>query len=156
LINYYDISIVTLLLIAQRSEGSPKMAVLVSPLTPVTLLKEILMLKDDNMRTPHARQPREPHFDEPIRRWSSLPVTRERACELVDNLLTRYDDGELTDALIQLICGLMPYPPSDDKHTLDERFLAGLAAASRAFTYTRRAGNELGAYVVHLKCGVWE
>jgi hypothetical protein len=74
---------------------------------------------------------------------------------LVD-LLTKYDDGEITDALIELICGLMPNMLSDDKYLLDERFLAGLAAASRAFTHTRRAGNELGAYVVHLKCAGWE
>jgi hypothetical protein len=111
------------------------------------------MLKNDSTRTPHAR--REPHFDEPIRRWSSLPVSQERACELVD-LLTRHDDGDLTDALIQLICGLTPHTPSDDKHILDERFLAGSAALARAFHYTRRAGNELGAYVVHLKCAEWE
>ena len=111
------------------------------------------MRKDDS--TARARRPREPHFDEPIRRWANLPITQERAVELVD-LLMRYDDGELTDALIQLICGLMPHAPSDDKHALDERFLAGLAAASRAFTHTRRAGNELGAYAVHLKSGAWE
>jgi hypothetical protein len=113
------------------------------------------MLKNDSTRTRRARQPDEPDFSEPIRRWSNLPVTQGRACELVD-LLTRYDDPDVTDALIQLICGLMPYPPSDNKDTLDERFLAGLAAASRAFAYTRRAGNELGAYVVRLKCGEWE
>ena len=83
-----------------------------------------------------------------------MPVTKWRACELVD-LLTRYDDGDIKDALIELICGLMPYPPSDDKHTLDERFLAGLAALMRAFTETHRAGNELGAYIVHLKCATW-
>jgi hypothetical protein len=74
---------------------------------------------------------------------------------LVD-LLTQYNDSEVTDALIQLICGLTPHTPTDDKHILDERFLAGLAALTRAFTYTRRAGNELGAYVVQLKCGQWE
>lgn len=113
------------------------------------------MLKNDSTRTHRARRPREAHFDEPIRGWANLPITQERAVELVD-LLTRYGDGELTDALIQLICGLMPHAPSDDKYTLDERFLAGLAAASRAFNNTRRAGNELGAYVVHLKSGVWE
>jgi hypothetical protein len=113
------------------------------------------MLKNDSTRTPHAPQQREPHFDEPIRRWSSLPVTQERACELVD-LLMRYDDSDLTDALIQLICGLMPFPPSDDKHILDERFLAGLSALTRAFNNTHRAGNELGAYVVGLKCAEWE
>ena len=110
------------------------------------------MLKNDSTRTPHARQP---HFDEPIRRWATLPVTQERACELVD-LLTKYDDSDLTDALIQLICGLTPHSPSDDKHILDERFLAGSAALMRAFTSTRRAENELGAYVVHLKCAEWE
>ena len=113
------------------------------------------MLKNDSTRAARARQPHEPNFDEPIRRWSSLPVTQERACELVD-LLMRYDDPEVTDALIQLICGLTPHTPSDDKHVLDERFLAGLAALARAFNYTRRAGNELGAYVVQLKCAMWE
>jgi hypothetical protein len=83
-----------------------------------------------------------------------LPVTQERARELVE-LLLRHDDGDIKDTLIELICGLMPYSPSDDKHTLDERFLAGLAALTRAFTETHRAGNELGAYVVHLKCATW-
>jgi hypothetical protein len=74
---------------------------------------------------------------------------------LVD-LLTSSDDPEVTDALIQLICGLTPHTPTDDKYILDERFLAGLAALTRAFTHTHRAGNELGAYVVGLKCGQWE
>jgi hypothetical protein len=118
-------------------------------------LKELLMLKNDSTPTTRARQPHDPDFGEPVRRWSSLPVTQERACELVD-LLTRYDDPGVTGALIQLICGLTPHTPTDDKHVLDERFLAGLAALSRAFTYTRRAGNELGAYVVDLKCAEWE
>jgi hypothetical protein len=113
------------------------------------------MLKNHSTRTTHARQRQELDFDEPVRRWSSLPVTRERACELVD-LLTKYDDADLLDALIQLICGLTPHTPTDDKHILDERFLAGLAALTRAFTYTNRAGNELGAYVVQLKCAEWE
>jgi hypothetical protein len=119
------------------------------------MLKEILMLKNNSTRTPHARQPHEPDFGEPIRRWSSLPVTPERARELVD-LLMRYDDPEVTDALIRLICGLTPHTPTDDKYILDERFLAGSAALMHAFTDTRRAGNELGAYVVHLKCAEWE
>jgi hypothetical protein len=113
------------------------------------------MLKNDSTRTPHARQRREPDFGEPIRRWANLPVTQERACELVD-LLMRHDDGDIKDALIELICGLMPHPPSDDKYTLDERSLAGSAALMRVFADTRRAGNELGAYVVHLKCAEWE
>jgi hypothetical protein len=84
-----------------------------------------------------------------------LPITEERARELVD-LLMRHDDGEIKDALIELICGLMPNMLSDDKHILDERFLAGSAALMHAFTDTHRAGNELGAYVVHLKCARWE
>jgi hypothetical protein len=113
------------------------------------------MLKNDSTRAPHAREQGEPHFGEPVRRWSSLPVTQERACELVD-LLTRCDDSDVTDALIQLICGLTPHTPTDDQHILDERFLAGLAALTRAFTHTKRAGNELGAYVVQLKCATWE
>jgi hypothetical protein len=113
------------------------------------------MRKDNSTRTAHAGAQREPSFDEPIRRWRSLPVSKERACELVD-MLDRYGDSRLTDALIELICGLTPHPPSDDKHDLDERFLAGLAALKHAFSLTRRAGNELGAYVVQLKCAEWE
>jgi hypothetical protein len=112
------------------------------------------MLKNNSTTTPPARQRREPHDDEPIRRWINLPVTEERACELVD-LLTRYDGAEIKDALIELVCGLTPHPSSDDKYTLDERSLAGAAALMRAFTYTRRADNELGAYVVQLKCARW-
>jgi hypothetical protein len=113
------------------------------------------MLKNHSTRPPRARQPREPHDDEPLRRWINLPVTAERACELVD-LLTRYDDGDIKDALIELICGLMPHSLSDDKHILDERSLAGTAALMRVFADTHRAENELGAYVVQLKCGEWE
>jgi len=113
------------------------------------------MRKDDNTGKATEGARREPDFDEPIRRWSTLPITKEKACDLVD-MLTRYDDSRLTDALIELICGLTPYPPSDDKYILDERFLAGQAALMHAFNETTRAGNELGAYVVHLKCAEWE
>ena len=113
------------------------------------------MRKNNSMPAPHARQQREPDFDEPLRRWSTLPITEERACELVD-AFTRYDDGDMIDALIRLICGLAPPPATDEQEDLDERRLAGTAALSRAFTYTRRAHNELGAYVVELKCGQWE
>ncbi|HJR06484.1 MAG TPA: hypothetical protein VJ842_04430 [Pyrinomonadaceae bacterium] len=111
------------------------------------------MRKDDNTRTPPAR--REPSFDEPIRHWSTLTITQDRARELVD-LITRREDSESRDALIELICGLAPYTPSDDKYVLDERFLAGRAALWHAFADTKRAGNDLGAYVVGLKCAVWE
>jgi hypothetical protein len=113
------------------------------------------MRKDNSTRTPPVRARREPDFDEPMRRWSTLPITREKACQLVD-MLTRYADGRLTDALIELICGLTPHPPTDDKDILDERFLAGQAALMHAFNDTTRAGNELGAYVVGLKCAEWE
>lgn len=68
----------------------------------------------------------------------------------------RREDSESRDALIELICGLAPYMLSDDKYILDERFLAGQAALRHAFADTRRAGNDLGAYVVGLKCAVWE
>jgi hypothetical protein len=112
------------------------------------------MLKNDSTGVPPARQRREPHDDEPIRQWINLPVTKSRACELVD-LLMRYDDGEIKDALIELICGLMPSTLTDDKHALDERSLAGTAALMRVFADTHRAGNELGAYVVQLKCAKW-
>jgi hypothetical protein len=113
------------------------------------------MLKNDSTGKAPARQPRETRHDEPIRHWANLPVSEERACELVD-LLMRHDDGEITDALIELICGLTPNMPADDKHALDERYLAGTAALMHAFTETHRAGNELGAYVVQLKCARWE
>jgi hypothetical protein len=113
------------------------------------------MRKNNSTRTPHARQQREPDFDEPVRHWSTLPVSEERARELVD-AFTRYDDGDMIDALIQLICALAPPPAPDEQQDLDERRLAGTAALKRAFTHTRRAHNELGAYVVELKCGEWE
>ncbi|HYG10355.1 MAG TPA: hypothetical protein VD835_10430 [Pyrinomonadaceae bacterium] len=113
------------------------------------------MRKNNNMPAPSARVRREPDFDEPLRRWSTLPVSQERARELVD-AFTRYDDGDMIDALIRLICGLAPPPAPDELEDLDERRLAGTAALERAFTYTRRAHNELGAYVVELKCGQWE
>lgn len=113
------------------------------------------MRKDDSTGAPHVGARREPSYEEPIRRWSNVPVTEERACELVE-LLMKYEDGEVTDALIELICGLTPHPPTDDKYTLDERFLAGSAALMHAFIDTRRARNELGAYVVGLKCARWE
>jgi hypothetical protein len=74
---------------------------------------------------------------------------------LVDEL-TRYESDDATDALLELICGLMPAPLSDDKYALDERRLAGLSALTHAFILTKRAGNELGAYVVNLRCAEWE
>jgi hypothetical protein len=113
------------------------------------------MRKDNSTARAPARPRREPDFDEPLRLWSTLPVSEERACELVD-AFTRYDDGDMIDALIKLICGLAPPPKPDEQADLDERRLAGTAALERAFTYTRRAHNELGAYVVELKCGEWE
>ena len=113
------------------------------------------MRKDNSTRTPAARPRREPSFGEPIRRWANLPITQDRARELVD-LITRREDRDSLDALIELICGVMPYAPSDDKHDLDERFLAGHAALWHAFSDTTRAHNDLGAYVVGLKCAEWE
>jgi hypothetical protein len=113
------------------------------------------MRKDNSTSRIPARPRQEPDFDEPLRRWSTLPVSEERASELVD-AFTRYDDGDRIDALIQLICGLAPPPTTDEQEDLDNRRLAGTAALARAFTYTRRAHNELGAYVVELKCGQWE
>ena len=113
------------------------------------------MRRDNSTRTPPVGAQREPDFDEPIRHWSTLPVTQERARELVD-LITRREDSEGLVALIELICGLTPDLPSDGKEVLDERSLAGQAALMHAFTDTRRAGNALGAYVVGLKCAAWE
>jgi hypothetical protein len=74
---------------------------------------------------------------------------------LVD-LITRREDSDSLNALIELMCGLMPHAPSDDKYILDERFLAGQAALMHAFIDTNRGGNALGAYVVELKCAEWE
>jgi hypothetical protein len=113
------------------------------------------MLKDNSTHTPPVRPRREPSFEEPIRQWANLPITPDRARELVD-LITRREDSESLDALIELICGVMPNVPSDDKNVLDERSLAGRAALWHAFADTTRAGNDLGAYVVGLKCAVWE
>jgi len=113
------------------------------------------MRKDNSTRTPPVRAQREPDFDEPLRRWANLPITQDRARELVD-LITRREDRNSLDALIELICGVMPYTPTDDKNDLDERFLAGHAALWHAFADTTRAHNDLGAYVVGLKCAQWE
>jgi hypothetical protein len=113
------------------------------------------MHKDDNTGLPPASEHDEPSFDEPIRRWSNLPIKKDRARELV-TLLISWEDYALQDALIELICGLMPAQFSDDMQDLDKRRDAGSAALMHAFTYTRRAGNELGAYVVNLKCAEWE
>ena len=113
------------------------------------------MRKDDSTRTPPVRQRPEANFDEPIRHWANLPITQDRARELVD-LITRREDSESLDALIELICGVMPHTPSDDKYMLDERFLAGRAALWHAFADTTRASNDLGAYVIGLRCAVWE
>jgi hypothetical protein len=113
------------------------------------------MRKDNSTRTPAARQRQEPSFEEPIRQWANLPITQERARELVD-VITWREDRESLDALMELICGLTPYTPSDDQDDLDERFLAGRAALWHAFADTTRAGNDLGAYVVGLKCAEWE
>jgi hypothetical protein len=51
---------------------------------------------------------------------------------------------------------VMPAPLSNDVQDLDERRLAGSAALIQAFNRTNRARNELGAYLVHLKCAEWE
>jgi hypothetical protein len=113
------------------------------------------MRKDDSTGAPRARARREPRRHEPLRQWTNLPLSEERARELVDEL-TRRESDEGTDALLELICGLMPAPLSDDKHDLDARRLAGHAALTHAFILTKRAANELGAYVVHLNCAEWE
>ena len=113
------------------------------------------MRKDDSTGASPERPRGEPRRHEPIRQWTNLPMTQERARELVDEL-TRHESDEGTDALLELICGLMPAPLSDDKYALDERRLAGLSALTHAFTLTKRAGNELAEYVVNLRCAGWE
>jgi hypothetical protein len=74
---------------------------------------------------------------------------------LVD-VITRREDRDALDALMELICGVMPNVPSDNTDILDERSLAGHAALWHAFKDTTRASNDLGAYVVGLKCAAWE
>ena len=113
------------------------------------------MRKDNSTRTPAARRRQEPSFEEPIRQWANLPITPDRARALVD-LITRREDRDSLDALIELICGVMPNIPSDNTEILDKRFLAGHAAMWHAFADTTRASNDLGAYVVGLKCAQWE
>jgi hypothetical protein len=113
------------------------------------------MRKDDSTGVSHARQRPEPSDHEPIRRWSHLPITEERARELVDEV-TRCEADYVADALLELICGLMPSPSSNDPQDLNKRLVAGRSALLHAFTYTRRAANELGAYVVNLRCAEWE
>jgi hypothetical protein len=111
------------------------------------------MRKDDSTGASNAR--RETSRHEPLRQWSNLTITEERARELVDEL-TRRESDEGLDALLELICGLMPAPLSDDTRDLDERRLAGRAALTHVFIRTKRAANELGAYVVRLNCAGWE
>ena len=113
------------------------------------------MRKDNNTRTPPVRPRREQDGLEPLRRWSNLPVSEERAEELIDEI-TRYGAEYVAVPLIELICGLMPSTYSDNIQDLDQRRVAGSAALIHAFTLTRRAHNELGAYVVELKCAQWE
>jgi hypothetical protein len=75
---------------------------------------------------------------------------------LIDEI-TRYRPDYVADPLLELICGLMPSPYSEHDHDdLDRRRVAGSSALMHAFTLTRRAGNELGMYVVNLKCAQWE
>lgn len=113
------------------------------------------MRKNDSTGASHASTRREPRRHEPIRQWANLPITQERAKELVD-ALTRHESDAAADALLELICGLMPAPLSDDKYVLDERRLAGLSALTHAFAMTKSAANELVAYVVNLRCAEWE
>jgi hypothetical protein len=113
------------------------------------------MRKDNNTGKVPSRPQREPSFEEPIRHWVNLPISQDRARELVD-LITRREDRDALDALMELICGVMPNIPSDNTEILDERFLAGHAALWHAFKDTTRASNGLGAYVVGLKCAAWE
>ena len=113
------------------------------------------MRKDNNTGRVPSRPRREPSFEEPLRHWANLPITQDRARDLVD-LITRREDRESLDALIELICGVMPNAPADDQHVLDERWLAGRAALWHAFADTTRARNDLSAYVVGLKCAEWE
>lgn len=113
------------------------------------------MRKDDSTRMPPVRPRREQDGLEPLRQWSNLPVSEERAEELIDEI-TRYGAEYVAVPLIELICGLMPSTYSDNIQDLDQRRVAGSAALTHAFTLTRRAHNELGAYVVELKCAQWE
>lgn len=60
------------------------------------------MRKDNGTHTSPVRPRGEPSFDEPIRHWSTLPVTVERVCQLVE-LITRRENSESLEALIELI-----------------------------------------------------
>ncbi|HEX8634688.1 MAG TPA: hypothetical protein VF703_11125 [Pyrinomonadaceae bacterium] len=113
------------------------------------------MRKDDSTQTPPVRPRREQDGLEPLRQWSNLPVSEERAAELIDEI-TRYGAEYVAVPLIELICGLMPSTYSDNIQDLDQRRVAGSAALTHAFALTRRAHNELGAYVVELNCAQWE
>lgn len=113
------------------------------------------MRKDNSTPPPPVQQRRDPDDLEPIRRWSNLPITEEKATELIDEI-TRYGAEYVAVPLLELICGLMPSTYSDDTEDIDHRRVVGLAALMYAFTLTRRAENELGAYVVGLKCAQWE
>jgi hypothetical protein len=113
------------------------------------------MRKDNSMNAPPVRQRRDADELEPIRQWSTLPITEEKAKELIDEI-TRYAAEYVSIPLIELICGLTPSLSYDNSDDLNQRNLVGLAALTYTFTQTRRATNELGAYLVELKCGQWE
>jgi hypothetical protein len=90
------------------------------------------MRKNNSTPTPQTRQQREPGFDEPLRRWSTFPVTQKRASELVD-AFTRYDDGDMIDALIQLIHGLAPAPAPDELRRFRRAAFGGDGRAGARF-----------------------
>ncbi|MBD0370293.1 MAG: hypothetical protein ICV60_05620 [Pyrinomonadaceae bacterium] len=112
------------------------------------------MQNDDSTKRAAIRQNRESFHNEPVRYWSTTPISEERAREIV-SLLTNYDSDHVTDALIELICGLMP-ECGESEDTLNDRYAAGIAALFQAFTYTTRSHNEVGEYIVHLKVANWK
>jgi hypothetical protein len=119
------------------------------------MLKEILMRKDNSTSTLQVRQRRDSNELEPSRKWSTLPISEEKAIELLDEIL-RYEAQYVAEPLLELICGIAPSPVYDNNDDLVKRDLAGLAALTHTFNETRRARNELGAYLVQLKSAQWE
>jgi hypothetical protein len=103
---------------------------------------------------PPESRPVSEFIREPVKEWSTLPITEERAQELVD-LLTDDLNDHTTDAIIELIAGIMPQASPDDETESDrwQRFIAGSAAILHAFRHSSRCQNALGDHIIHLKIG---
>jgi hypothetical protein len=76
----------------------------------------------------------------PIKRLENIPITPERAIELVDVIASSYDEAT-SCALIELIAGIADLE-GDDRHAD-----AALNALLRAFTYTAASYDGLCDYM---------